>query len=194
MRVTSHSQQKEPFLEQVLENVRFNMVYPYINNDSMVADLGCGYHGNFLKKVSGKIKFGIGYDISINNKNLPKNIILKKADLNKGFNDKNNYYDSITVLAVLEHIKNPETFLINIKTMLNNGGKVIITTPHKKSKSILEFLSFKIGLISKDEIKDHKNYFDEKSLKILLKVTGFKIIKLCTFEFGWNLFCVAEKN
>ena len=165
----------------------------YIKKGSVVADLGCGYKGNFLKAVSNKIKNGVGYDASVTKHGLPKNIALIKIDLNKKFNSRGGIFDAITVLAVLEHVENPENFLKQIKMLLKKGGNVIITTPHKRSKKLLEFLSFDLGLISKAEIKDHKNYFDEKSLKKLLAQTGFKISNIGSFQFGLNLFCLAKK-
>jgi 2-polyprenyl-3-methyl-5-hydroxy-6-metoxy-1,4-benzoquinol methylase len=193
MRVTSHTQLNEPFLEHILSEMRYKEAIPYIERGSILADLGCGYQGNFLKRISGMIKLGVGYDVSVKSKNIPKNITLKASNLNKQIDNKKNYYDIITTLAVLEHLENPESFLLKVKAMLKIGGKVVITTPHRKSKPILEFFSLKVGVISKDEVKDHKNYFDEKTLGRLLTKTGFKIVKLHTFEFGWNLFCIGQK-
>ena len=194
MRATSHTQKKEPLLEYLLSEMRFRKAVKYINNDSIVADLGCGYNGNLLRRVAGKIKIGIGYDVSVTKKGLPKNVTLIKTNLNNSIANRKNYFDVITTLAVLEHIENPESFLRNAKSMLKNKGRIIITTPHKNGKRVLEFLSLKLDLVSKNEILDHKNYFDEKILRRLLTKTGFKIIRLHTFEFGWNLFCVAGKT
>lgn len=193
MRATSHTQNEEPFLEHFLSELRFQQAIKYIDKNSVIADIGCGFSGNLLKRIKGKIKTGIGYDISVAKKGLPENILLKKADLNKTIDNRKNYFDVITALAVLEHVENPEGFLKQIKAILKGKGRIIITTPHKRGKTILEFLSLKLGLISRSEIKDHKNYFNERMLKVLLKKVGFKIIKLGSFEFGWNLFCVAQK-
>ncbi|HJY98762.1 MAG TPA: class I SAM-dependent methyltransferase [Patescibacteria group bacterium] len=186
-------QKAEPFLEYLLSVLRFKKVEQYIPKNSIIADLGCGYQGNFLRHVSSKIKLGIGYDVSVSKKNLPKNVTLISTNLNKKPNAKNNYYDCVAALAVLEHVENPEPFINNARTILKNGGRLIITTPHKKAKPILEFLSLKLGLISKEEILDHKNYFDETTLRRLLDSQRFKNIKIGTFEWGLNLFAVARK-
>lgn len=193
MRTTSHTQKKEPLLEYLLSELRFRKVCNHFDKNSTVADLGCGYNGNMLKRISGKIKNGVGYDVSISNNNLPKNIVLKKTNLNGKIDSKNNFFDIVSALAVLEHVEKPKNFLKQVKVMLKKRGKIIVTTPHKRGKNILEFLSTKLHLISSEEIKDHKNYFDEKSMKILFSQTGFKILKLETFEFGYNLFCLAQK-
>jgi len=194
MRKISHMQGREAFLERFLSEMRFRQAIKYIKYGQVVADLGCGFHGNFLRRVEGKIKLGIGYDVSVSNSSLPKNITLKKIDLNKNIVIKKNYFDLVIALAVLEHIDNPEHFLKQIKLMLKKGGKVIITTPHKKGKNILEFISFKLGLVSRQEIMDHKNYFDETSLKNVFKKAGLIKIKIDTFELGLNLITSAKKN
>ena len=190
----SHSEKKEPFLEHFLSWMRFRKVHKYINNNALVADLGCGYRGYLLQKISRRIKKGVGYDISVAKTGLPDNIILRKTNLNKNIKNGKNYYDVVTALAVLEHVENPKSFVKMARSLLKKGGKFIITTPHKKSKLILEFLSNKLGLISEDEIKDHKNYFDKERLKDLLQKGGFKNVKIRTFEMGLNLLAVSQKT
>lgn len=195
MRKSSHSQKKEPFLEYVLSEIRFMTAKRYIENDSIVADLGCGYNGSFLKKISNKIKLGIGYDVSCTNKHKPKNIILKRADINKKINTNKNHFDTVIALAVIEHINNPQSFLKNIRGMLKNHGKLILSTPHKNGRFILEVILYKLGFISKDEINDHKNYYDKNTLARLIKRSGYKIIEIKSFGIAWlNIFCLAEKN
>ncbi len=192
-RKVSHSEKREPLLENFLSQLRFLKVWGNTKRGSVVADLGCGYKGAFLRKISGKIKSGIGYDISVSNKDLPKNIVLKKVDLNGNIDKRKDYFDVITALAVLEHINNPVRFLKQAKKMLKRNGKLIITTPDKSGKKILEFLSFNLGLISKKEISDHKNYFDKEKIESLAKNAELKIIKIGTFEFGWNIIFVGQK-
>src|SRR5258706_2302960 len=192
MRKSSHGQVREPALEYILSLIRIQVANKYIKEGTKVADLGCGYNGIFLRRIAKRIKLGDGYDVSVKNKNLTKNIILNNTDLNKNNFGKSKYYDHVTALAVLEHVENPNRFLKLAKKILKPGGTLIITTPHKRSKKILELFS-RIGILSKEEIGDHKNYFDEHRMKTDLKNLDFKIIKLGTFEFGLNICCVAKK-
>jgi 2-polyprenyl-3-methyl-5-hydroxy-6-metoxy-1,4-benzoquinol methylase len=190
-RKTSHTENREPVLEYVLSWIRFQTAQKYIAKNSTVADLGCGYNATFLKRLSQNILKGVGYDVSVAKRGLPKNITLKEINLNKSVGGPSSF-DNVTALAILEHVKNPARFINQIKSILRKSGKFIITTPHKRSKPILEFLSSQ-GLISKDEITDHKNYFDEALLGKTLKNSGYKIIKLETFSLGLNIICVAKK-
>lgn len=193
MRKLSHFEGKEPILEILLREIRFAVASKYIKSNSIVADFGCGYHGEFLNRISNKIKLGFGYDLSVNNSKNKKNIKLTKLDINKINSLTKNKFDYITTLAVLEHVSNPNEYIKRLTSKLKRNGKLIITTPHKRSKFLLELLSFKLGLVSKDEISDHKTYFTELTLKEIINKNKLKIIELKTFEFGFNLLCVVKK-
>jgi 2-polyprenyl-3-methyl-5-hydroxy-6-metoxy-1,4-benzoquinol methylase len=193
MRRTSHGQTKEPILEYILREIRFTKAAKHIKDNSTVADLGCGYEGKFLQSISKRIRDGVGFDISIKHPRLPNNIVFKKANLNIKFDNNRKLFDNVTALAVIEHIENPEKFIKNIRAILKKNGKLIITTPHKRGKWLLELLSNFLGLISKYEIHDHKRYYDEKSIKKLFKVSNLKLEKVETFLFGLNLFATARK-
>jgi ubiquinone/menaquinone biosynthesis C-methylase UbiE len=192
-RKISHTQVAEPMFEYVLSWLRFKKAEKYIKKNSVVADLGCGYNAQFLSRIAPFIKTGVGYDVDVTKNGLPKNIILKKSDLDKKIDSKKSYYNCLTALAVLEHVENPEKFITKAKAMLQKNGELIITTPHKRLKLILEILS-SVGLVSKGEIEDHKTYFTNKTLKKLLKSQGLKVVRLETFELGFNLFALARKS
>lgn len=192
-RRSSHFQHNEPAAELLLRKIRFQIASKYISKNSIVADLGCGYHGEFLNKISYKIKAGSGFDFSIAKKTNFHNIKLIKCDLNKEIKNNRVRFDYVVALAVLEHVKNPDSFIKMCRKILKKSGKLIITTPHSRSKKILEFLSYKLNFVSKDEIHDHKNYFTESTLRNILTKNKLKIKTLTTFEFGYNILCVSNK-
>lgn len=70
-----------------------------------------------------------------------------------------------------------------------------ITTPSKKSKKLLEFLAFKLKLISKEQILDHKNYFDKDELISIFIKAWFKKenIEYKKFQFWYNQLLVCIK-
>ncbi|MFK7973795.1 MAG: bifunctional 2-polyprenyl-6-hydroxyphenol methylase/3-demethylubiquinol 3-O-methyltransferase UbiG [Rickettsiaceae bacterium] len=49
----------------------------------------------------------------------------------------NNKYDVILCLEVIEHVDNPTEFLLNLASMLNQGGLLIISTINRTIKSYL---------------------------------------------------------
>lgn len=192
-RKSSHFQSKEPPSEIILREMRFAIAGRYISENSTVADLGCGYHGKFLHRISAKIKSGVGFDISVSQNQRNKKIRLVRSNLNKEIRHPYVKFDYVVALAVLEHTENPTHLIKMARKILKKGGKLIITTPHERSKKILEFLAYRLGLISKNEILDHKNYFTNISLRNLISRNKLKIVRLETFEFGYNILCISEK-
>ena len=145
----SHFQEKEPILEGFLSNLRFNKISKYIPKDSKVLDLGCGYNGFFLTKNKNRISGGTGIDVSVNESNLDPKIKLIRHDLNQALPFEENFFDAVVSLANLEHLENPQQNLIEIFRVLRPGGILLLTTPSVYAKPVLEFLSFKLGLINK---------------------------------------------
>lgn len=191
-RTRSHFQGKEPFLEKILQFLRFRKVFPFVRKNFKVLDIGCGYTGTFLKSISSDIDEGVGIDISVSKNSIAENIKLipqKSARL------PNNYFDLVTCLAVVEHLEKPTNLLTTAYKSLKNNGKLILTTPSPIAKPILEFLAFKIGIISKQEIKDHKKYYGKTELIELLTSCGFKQknIEFKYFSFELNTLVVAKK-
>lgn len=192
IRKKSHFQDKEPILEELLQFIRFQRVFPYINSRSKVLDVGCGYNGAMLSAISSKIYEGMGIDVSVSKKTIANNIKLssqRSAKLQK------NYFDLATCLAVVEHLEKPIALLKIAYKSLKKNGKLIITTPSPIAKPILEFLAFRLGIVSKQEIKDHKKYYSKDELISLLVSCGFKqkCIEVKSFSFGMNTFAIAKK-
>ncbi len=182
--------EKWNFIDKFLSSWRYGFIMPYLNKNVILCDIGCGREGKFLLSVSQKIKQGYGYDFKLN-KNLKKeNITLTKGDFSK-YNLK---YDLVVFMAVLEHLENPKQVLKQINSKLNKGGKLILTTPDKRSKWLLEFLAYKLKIISEEEIRDHKHYFNKVELIKILKETNFKLIKHKHFQLGLNNLVICEKK
>lgn len=196
MRKQAHFQDKEVLLENFIRSLRINKVKKLIPPKSKVLDIGCGYEGYFLQKIESHLSLGMGLDIDIKSNIKSKKIKLKKFKLLKTIPEKDSSFDVVVALAILEHLEYPQNILEEIKRVLKPEGICILTTPHKRIKPLLEFLSFKLGIISKDEIKDHKQYFDKPELLNILINAGFgeKGIELSSFIFGMNLLAVTQKH
>jgi ubiquinone/menaquinone biosynthesis C-methylase UbiE len=105
-----------------------------------------------------------------------------------------NSFQVVTMLAVLEHIENEREILTEILRVLAPNGKLIITVPSILSQPILEFFAYRLKIISEDEIKDHKRYYDRKRLKkILIQDIGFRKFEHHYFQLGMNNFCTVLK-
>jgi ubiquinone/menaquinone biosynthesis C-methylase UbiE len=189
----SHFENEEPFFEKFLCEFRFRKIVKYIPANSKILDVGCGYNGKLLYKIKDKIKAGFGIDISVNQEHRDDKITLIKHNLTQPLPFENNSFDVVTSLANLEHLQNPEYSLEEIHRILKPGGLLLLTTPTTFSKPVLEFLSYKLGLISQQEIRDHKQYANKKILANYCKKIGFSSFKHSYFQFWMNNFLRAKK-
>ena len=196
---------QEELLEPIARAFRFHHGFSEIDKKEKITlvDLGCGPKIRFYSYAKErKLKFEryIGIDPLISKAVIDKNskandILLIKNPLKNRLPIDTNSVDFVTAFAFLEHIDHPETILLDSIRILKKGGKAIYTTPTPKAKNILEFLSFKLGLISEREIKEHKNYFDKENLDNILKRKEIKVsnIKHSYFEMGLNNLLVITK-
>ena len=197
---------EEEFFEPFLRRFRFNKAIKYIkkNKPLVLLDLGCGpkipfYF--FAKKNKVIFKKYIGIDPLINKKLNDKfvkggNILILNQSLINKIPLPSLSIDYIVAFAFLEHIENPDDIIKEALRVLKPGGKIILTTPTPKAKKILEFLSFKLKLVSPREIAEHKNYFTKEDLLSLIpknKKLHLKIIHHY-FEFGLNNLLVIIKK
>ena len=183
------------FFDEIFRKLRESKAAKLIPERSLVCDLGCG-NGNLLYSLSSKIKTGVGVDLRT--KSIKKgNISLIKSDIEKKLKLKTNNFDIVLALAVLEHLNNPENLVKEAFRILKRNGTLIITTPSKLSKPILEFLAFKTNFSpsARIEMQDHKMYYDKEHLWTMLVRAGFNPIniKLKYHKFGLNLFSIINK-
>jgi ubiquinone/menaquinone biosynthesis C-methylase UbiE len=192
-RIKAHNEEKEPILESILSSLRYRKIIKHVANGLKVLDLGCGYNAGFLRKIQDKNCECVGLDISVNKEIKSTGINLVEHDLNEKLPFNDNTFDVVTSLANLEHLMDPKAVLNEIYRVLKPGGTLLLTTPSVYAKPVLEFLSFKLHLISQNEIKDHKNYFNKGILVNLCKKVGFLYIKHRYFQCIMNNFLQAIK-
>lgn len=155
-------------IEKFLQDCRFKMAKPYLIGD--VLDFG-GNQGELREFVKGKYLV-VNYDHSVM---------------------ENTHFDTIVSLAVSEHINVPEVFEVfkKFKNVLNNGGRIFLTTPTKMAKPILEFMAY-IGLLDRKNIHEHKHYWNQKEIFDLAEKSGFLVKEYKKFEIGFNQLAVFE--
>jgi predicted SAM-dependent methyltransferase len=156
------------YFEKIAQNTRFKMAKPYLIGD--VLDFG-GNKGELKKLVKGKY-IVVNYDHSVM---------------------ENAHVDTIACLAVIEHIHVKEVYEIfnKFKTILKNGGRIVLTTPPKIGKPFMEFMAF-IGINNKENIAEHKHYWSKNEIQDLAEKTGFIAIKYKRFQIVFNQLAIFE--
>ncbi len=101
--------------------------------------------------------------------------------------------DLVLCLSVLEHLTDPEGMLAELRRVTAPGGVCVINVPNWLGKRFLEFVAFRLNM-SRDEMDDHKTYYDPKDLWPLLIRAGFQphAIRCRRHKFGLNTLAVCR--
>lgn len=182
-------------LDKFLSNYRLTVATKYIEQDDVILDFGCGVQYYLLDRFKDKFKLGVGLDYDI--KDCQKgNIVLINYKYQSSLPLKENFFDKVFLLAVLEHIemKDVGALFLEFSRILKKNGRIIITTPTPRCKPILEFIAFKLKLVAAEEVTDHKHYYIAKEIYDLAAESGLKVINFKLFQFALNSLYVIEKR
>ena len=160
----------------------------YLSKKDIVLDLGSGNGQNAIKaaKIAKKI-VGLEYDQTLINIAVKtavarriKNVKFVKTDLEKKIKYKNNSFDKIIFLDVLEHLANRDQILDEIKRVLKPSGLLFLGVPNKETswKKIQRI----VGVCYYSD-PDHKIEYSKKGIINLLKSHKFEI-----HYFGYGKF------
>jgi SAM-dependent methyltransferase len=195
MRTESFDSTRGSILDQLIWWLRVRKVSRQLPSSvGKAADLGCGRSAPLLRHLvnSGVVTHGVGVDLapdqSFAQSEPGRQLTLVQGDLNEQLSIASESVDVVLSLAVIEHLTAPGLHLKEAYRILKPGGVLLLTTPSPKGKPVLEFLAFRLGVIDRREIEDHKIYFDGNMLRELLQLAGFKseALKVTTFQIGLN--------
>jgi 2-polyprenyl-3-methyl-5-hydroxy-6-metoxy-1,4-benzoquinol methylase len=186
---------KEAILEPWLRSMRISNVLPHIARypGCRLLDVGCGHDAELLRSLEPHIAAGVGIDFkapAICSAKL--RTVSATLDCELPFDDQ--FFDLITLLAVLEHLEHPEAIVRECARLLRPGGGLLITVPSRYAKPVLEFLAFKLGIVSPEEIADHKRYFNRDDLlNFFLDMPELEIAEHGYFQWRFNNLLFATK-
>ena len=199
-----YSKEKPDYIEKYKEdlewwnliyNYRYDLYESYFNaNKSKILDIGSG-PGHFLKigKIRGWGSKGLepNIDAAKYSKSIGLDII--EEFYTKEISEKIGKFEIINLGEVLEHLRDPLSFILQLKNNLNKNGILSIIVPN-------DFNPFQIILNKSYNYKPwwlappyHINYFTFNSLSKLLEKAGFSIVhKEATFPI--DLFLLMGEN
>ena len=174
---------------------RVGQIRRHIAAGDKILDFGCGHQALFLRSVQKLIGHGIGVDYDATPSRPAANLEIQNFHFKDRFEFADQTFDRVTILAVLEHIPldQVDTLFREFRRILKDGGSVVLTTPTPASKPLLEFLAFKLKIISGPEIADHKHYWSRGDIERLAATQGLECRTYHTFQFGLNSLAVLTK-
>lgn len=175
---------------------RNTLVKPYLKGN--VLDLGCGaaHLTDFVP-----MRNYIGIDANENTiqrlKEIKPDYEFHQIDLDnkasvlklKGFKTD---FETITLIAVLEHLHHPQIILESCSQLLKDNGVLVITTPSR--------LGDKVGRVAfqmagnKNPPFPHVRIYARQDLEMLLAPLGFKLREYRKFLLGANQLFICSKS
>jgi 2-polyprenyl-3-methyl-5-hydroxy-6-metoxy-1,4-benzoquinol methylase len=169
-----------------LREKRIEAAYPFLKGK--ILDVGCGT-GFLAKFITSENYLGVDIDeesLTIARRKNPSWRFQKEYPEGEAF-------DTILLLAVIEHVNDPVNFLRGLKTLLKTEGHIILTTPHP-SMIVFHHLGSKINIFSKEAHDEHQDVFNFLKMKNLTSQAQLEIIYYRRFLFGANQLFVVRCN
>ncbi len=159
-----------------------------------ILDVGCGdgfYERQIIRQRIKNCQF-YGVDISQKQLEKTKNIFSKSHKLNidnQKLPFKNNFFDTVILSEILEHLFNPKFAIQEAQRVLKKGGYLFLTAPNSGALQIRLSLFFtgKSLLINYPQNEQHIRFFNRSGIEKLvsLKKVYFTGVGSCFFDH-WN--------
>ncbi len=163
-----------------------------------LGDFGCGYHAAFVRRILPRLGKAVLVDVALAEdlKRNPK-VTVREGRLPGVLSlVPSASLDIIVCMSVLEHLWNPLETLQECFRIVRSGGICLFNVPSWRGKHFLEYSAFRLGLSPKNEMDDHKAYYDVRDLWPLLVRAGFlpSGIRCFSHKFGLNTFAVCRSK
>jgi SAM-dependent methyltransferase len=163
-----------------------------------IGDFGCGYHAEFARTVLSEVEQAVLADsaLAADLKGV-RNVTAIEGTLPEVLDQVTaDSLDIVLCISVLEHLWDPLPLLKHCLRIVRRDGTCLFNVPSWRGKRFLEYSAFRLGLSPKDEMDDHKAYYDVKDLWPLLVRAGFlpSDIRCFPHKFGLNTFAVCRRG
>lgn len=162
---------------------RNEVINSLITQKGRMLDIGAG-EGYLLRANTSRFQKLFGMDISKKRiQHLRKDSALRKVKLSvqnveEGTTFQSNWFDTVTLAAVLEHVFDPHAALDEIHRILRVGGELILEVPNigwLYPRLSLLFGYFPVTSTDPGFDGGHLHYFEIHNLSAILKQHGFSI-------------------
>ena len=191
--MTSGKKGREGILGDLLSRWRCRKALPFVGH--RVLDLGCG-KGTILRYLGPGVRYtGVDRDrrsVSALRRLYPQ-YEFHLADLDVGLPPLEPGFDTVLLLAVLEHLRDPQGLLCDCTSLLKAGGKVVITVPTRWGEKVHRFMG-RLGLVNPEVQAAHRHVLDGSALRRLAVEAGGEPCEQRLFQLGCNRLFVYERR
>jgi SAM-dependent methyltransferase len=182
-------------LAPFIRKQRTAMVTPFIAGD--VLEIGCNDAAT-LRRPNPKLRRYVGTDIDedalarARAKHPDREFI--KNDIESeplGFKEE---FDTVLMVALIEHILNQRHLLEECHKALRPNGALVITTPTPFGNDIVHRNGAKLGLFHKSVADHHVVIYDKRRLQAAGALVGFTLAKHTYFQLRCNQLAILRKN
>ncbi len=163
-----------------------------------LGDFGCGYHAAFVRSALSALDHAVLVDVALapDLKANPKVTAIEGVLPDALSQADSASVDVVLAISVIEHLWDPLAALRECFRIIRPGGTCLFNVPSWRGKWFLEYSAFRLGLSPKDEMDDHKTYYDVKDFWPLLVRAGFRPsgIRCFSHKFGLNTFAVCRRE
>lgn len=161
----------------------FQIFYPFIGNDLLEIGTGYGNFRKYLPSLNQYVSIDIDAEVIARAQEMDKAAVYLTADMAdtgtveklKKFN-----FDTVLCVNVLEHIENDEQAIVNMLSLLKDGGHLLLFVP-----------AFHSLYTSLDKLAGHYRRYTKKDIGALIDGPDYHIERLEYFNpiggVGWWL-------
>jgi SAM-dependent methyltransferase len=176
-----------PLLTNLVQDGRLAMVAPWVRGH--VLDLGCG-HAPLMEHCGAAMTSYVGVDRSAElvadcARRHPGHrflcLDLEEQPLGLGA-----AFDTVTMVALVEHVLNQDHLFQQARDSLRPGGRIVVTTPTPWGNDVVHRLGAALGLFSAEAARDHCVVYNRRRFDLLSARMGLDLLDYRTFQLGCN--------
>ena len=176
-------------IDRLLQRWRIRMAAPHVRDGGHLLDIGC-YDGALIEHLRGRVATAVGIDpLATPREDGPVRILRGRVPGDPRLAPGS--FDSLTMLAALEHFDDPVAISHECFRLLRDGGRLVVTVPHAVVDHIVATL-VRLRIIEGMDLEAHHG-FDVRMTEPMFARAGFRLLHKRTFELGLNRLYVFEK-
>ncbi len=176
-------------LDRVLQHWRIRKAAPWVRKGDRLLDVGC-FDDSLIVRVRDRISGAVGVDPVIE-EGQRDGVQLIRGHFPEDTSFADGEFDCVAMLAVFEHVDDPEAMAMECARVLGSNGRVVMTVPHPFVDRILHAL-IKLKLLDGMEAHAHHG-FDVSKTESFFSAAGFDLRKRRRFQLGLNNLFVFDK-